>query len=70
MGKEISPWDFSALRAGPQLHSNIQRSWSTDCKVDIQKTVPSVDGNVFPHQSLSQILNGGKTKYKENKSFM
>lgn len=70
MGKETSPWDFSALLAVLHLYSNIQRSWSTGCKVDIQKTGPSVDGNVCPHQSLSHILNGGKTKHKENKTFM
>lgn len=68
MGKEISPWDFSALLAALQPHSNIQRSWSRGCKVDIQKTVPSVDGNVCPHQSLSHISNGGKPKQKESKT--
>lgn len=31
---------------------------------------PSVDGNVCPHQSLSHILNGGKTKQRKSKTFM
>ncbi len=32
-------------------------------KLTFKKTVPSVDGNVCPHQSLSHILSVGKTKY-------
>lgn len=48
----ITGWSSTVLR----------QSRSTDCKVDIQKTVPSVDGNVRPHQSLSHILNGEKNK--------
>lgn len=54
--------DFSSLPAGLQLYSNIQKSWSTDCKGDIQKTVPSVDGNICPHQSLSHILHCWKNE--------
>lgn len=29
--------------------------WNAECQGDIQKTVPSADGNISPHQSKSHL---------------
>lgn len=66
MGKQIP--ETSVLYWLVLSCTQIYREGGAQTKVDIQKTVPSVDGNVCPHQSFKSHPKWRKTKQNKRKN--